>query len=90
MLILSLSWLRNGSREEITLVVQSKNSFDSKEVKVDSLVVGRARVHSHLFLTEAGNPMVIHFFNKTNPPFACRILILTVLSHPSITVPLKH
>lgn len=71
--ILSLSWLHRGSREEITLVIQSKNSFDNKEVKIASLVVGRARVHSHLFLTEAGTPRVIHFFNRKNPPFVYRI-----------------
>lgn len=71
--ILSLSWLLSGRREEITLVIQSRNSFNNKEVKIASLVVGRARVHSHLFLTEAGTPMVIHFFNKTNPPFVYSI-----------------
>lgn len=65
--ILSLSWLHSGSREEITLVIQSKNSFDNKVVKVAILVVGRARVHSHLFLTEADNLMAIHFLTKQIP-----------------------
>lgn len=74
--VLSLSWPPSGSRQESVLTIQSKNRFDNKHLKMASLIVGRARVHSHLFLSVAGAPKLINFLTKLIPPLSsclCRI-----------------
>lgn len=54
--VLSLSWMHFRSREESIIITQSNYSFDSDQVTIAVLVVGRPIVHFHLFLTVVGAP----------------------------------
>lgn len=68
--VLSSSCPHTGNREQSSLTIQSKNSFDNKRGKITWLVVGRARMHYRLFVTVACAPKLINFLTQLIYPLS--------------------